>query len=280
MKFPQKSLFFFSIFFLFISIPAFSFGKKDKSETAEPAQESPAPETLEVKKEQLKINLFLDTAHQNEKTRFTWQNTALTYKDYFDTVSGASKVHSTKNLREFVFDKTTKNFQIPKGLYCLCLFAVASPDYLAKDTFKIAQDGLKLLITFTHRGNEYKIESDESGIIHVPESFSILIPENTAPKTEETPADSTEQADASPAPAISEFKEDRPETSLKTIFTGKLKTTYSAEGIFTLKGTLKLTENKEPEAQPNEESPASEITETNTMEMPPSETPSEPEKTK
>lgn len=266
MKVLQKAIGVFFIFFL-LNCTIFAFGKKDSAEANE-TQES-APQKVEVKKEFLKIDLSLDTKNPSAKNHLNWQNTSAKYKDYFDTISGASKVHSTKNLREFTFDKTAKAFQIPKGLYCLCLFAVAKSDYLTQDGFQITQDGKTLVITFSHRGYEYKIQSDENGTFIVPDSFSILKPQKTepteaesAPPASENPQEAAESAkseenkgetqeNAAPEEdSAPQFTVDRAEKSLATIYKGKLKAHLSAEGIFTLKGTLKLAENAEPEPEP------------------------------
>ena len=259
-----KVLFVFSIFLFSIgSINAL--GKKDKDAGK---TETQAPEKKEVKKDFLSLDLYLDTKKANKKNHLNWKTSSEKYNDSFDAVSSASKVHSTKNLREATMDSGKKNMQIPKGLRSLCLFAVSSPETLSKDNFLATQKGKKITITFEHRGFSYKIESNEKGEIQVPESFSILSSGKKAglptgsPTDETPPAEKTagEQNQAtppspenkspenkSPENADSPFTADAPDYSISQIFKGKLKASLSPDGILTLRGKLKLTENKEPE---------------------------------
>lgn len=223
-------MFSFFIFFLVLT-SAFSFGKKDKSES----DATTSSQTNEAKKEFLSIDFLLDTQKQNSKNHFKWKNSSAKYNDYFDSVSGASKFHSTKNLREFSFDKSTRFFQIPKGLYCLCLFSVANSDSLLNDDFKISQTDKKITIEFTHRKNQYKIESDENGMMLVPENFSIIEFQKEEPSNSD---ENQNQSEKTPPT----FVQDRAEKTLSQIYKGELQAKFQ-NGIFTLKGKLKLSEN-------------------------------------
>ena len=275
MKFSR----FFSIIFIFLLLnqSAFSLGKKDKDsdkKEIEPIKEEKIPN------ETIKIDLFLDTKKPNSKNHFNWHassksssssspNSDNSYKDYFDTISGASKVHSTKNFREFSADSNSKNLRTPKGLRNLCLYAVSNPEMLSADNFSVTQQGKKLTITFTHRENSYKIETNEKGILTPPEGFFIKLKEkNSEPKKEnqEAPAEKdskdtkksekneenqapekTKAETAEPSEITDNFQKDEPEESLKAIFKGKLTANLTAEGILTLKGKLKLTKKEKPE---------------------------------
>lgn len=278
MKFSR----FFSIIFIFLLLnqSAFSLGKKDKDsdkKESEPVKEEKIPN------ETIKIDLFLDTKKPNSKNHFNWKassksenssssssssNSSNSYKDSFDTVSGASIVHSTKKFRDFSADSSSKNLRTPKGLRNLCLYAVSNPEMLSADNFSVTQQGKKLTITFTHRENSYKIETNEKGEIMVPAGFFIKLKEkNSEPKkenqttteqdskdtkksekTEENQApEKTKAETAEPTEIADNFQKDEPEESLKTIFKGKLTANLTAEGILTLKGKLKLTKKEKPE---------------------------------
>lgn len=254
------------ILLAFLAIPAFALGKKDKTET------TPASEEPKIEKQHIKIDLLLDTKKANPKNHFNWNTKSDSYKDYFDAVSGASKAHSTKQFRDFVLENGSKNMRTPKGLRNLCLFAVASPDLLEKDGFRIDSDGKKLVISFTHREIAYRIESDEDGMISVPEGFFIQLPppKQTAGDSEQTEAEKADSSQAKAEQPASEnasaekaadgaespdFQADAPSPSLATLFKGKLKAQLSQDGIFTLGGKLVLAKREEPKTKAPEESP-------------------------
>ena len=265
----MKVLRFFSIIFIFLLLvqSVFSLGKKDKStdnSENEPAKEEKLPN------ESITLDLLLDTKKQNPKNHFNWKTssnssktsnsssstkTENSYKDYFDAVSGASKLHSTKYFRDFSLDSTKKNLRTPKGLRNLCLYAVANPEMLSNDNFSVKKEGKKLTITFTHRENLYKIETDEKGIINVPNGFFIKVKEKPAdtPKTEPAESQNTEEnsqqsapEEAQPAESAIEYQKDEPPESVTAVFKGKLTANLTNEGIFTLKGKLKLEKREEP----------------------------------
>lgn len=274
MKF-HRTFFAIFIFSLAMASEISALGKKDKAESGE---------SSENQKEYIKIDLLLDTKNSGAKNHFKWQTSKNSYSDTFDAVSGASKVHSTKLFREASLDTASKSLKTPKGLRNLCLFAVANPELLKADNFSASQEGSKITVTFTHRGNSYIIESDEKGIIRVPEGFFIKLKEVKKETTEETTADAeskqenskesaeeiTEKTENDQNPQEKElkteeesaekipegFQKDEPAESISMIFTGILKASLSKEGTLSLKGKIKLA--KRPEEQKKTEEPQKE----------------------
>ena len=245
MKTIRRILFLF-IFFLLIQ-PSFSFGKKDTAEE----QTAPASEKkAEIQNDHLKIDFLFDTKKENSKNRFNWSTTSTKYNDSFDAVSGASKLHSTKNLREAVLDKEAKVLKIPKGLYCLCLYAVSSSGHIKSDNFQINQEGKKLTITFSRREYSYKIITDENGLLSVPGSFYIKQEAKTEDARGEAKAPDSKEENKKPGQEAgpeegSEFTIDNGNEALKAFYNGNLKAVLSPEGILTVKGKLKLTAKEE-----------------------------------
>ena len=183
----------FFIFLLLFNLDfAFSFGKKDTDKTSQEENSNETQNEIVLQKEFLKIDWQIDFKSENPKNHFDWSTLQTSNKDHFDVVSGASKNHSTKKLREFAltfpvktdFSQPTpgKNFLVPKGLYALMLFPVSKNEYLKTDEFTIsklsAENGNKKSINFTHRGIKYRIEIDENDEISVPESFFVFYPES------------------------------------------------------------------------------------------------------
>ncbi|MBQ3671196.1 MAG: hypothetical protein II921_06935 [Treponema sp.] len=115
-----------------------------------------------VAAEQITINCLIDLSAP-QKNYFSWTANGKNTKDSFDSVSGASKKHSTKDFKAAA-SKNGKS-RLPKGIQNLLLFAVSHPDYIAKDTLSFSKNGKAAVITFIHRGNAYKIESDNTGAI-------------------------------------------------------------------------------------------------------------------
>lgn len=294
----MKTKYFISVFIIFVllSQSAFTFGKKDTD-----SKKSDSTEEEKIPNEYINIDLLLDTKKQNPKNHFNWKvsgksssssssaNSDTSYKDYFDAVSGASKVHSTKNFRDVVLDSSKKNLRAPKGLRNLCLYAVANPETLSKDNFVVTQEGKKLTITFTHREDSYRIETDEKGMLQVPEGFFVklkapkdkkdaeksrtdsksekIVKESNELKKDSKPQKTTSDEDSNkdileedfqeaPAEARPEddFQKDEPHESLNAIFMGKLTTNFTSEGILTLKGKIKLTKRQKPEEVKEEKS--------------------------
>ncbi|MBQ4378304.1 MAG: hypothetical protein II821_03795 [Treponema sp.] len=272
---------FFPVVLLFCGLQAaFCFGKKDSGAGAEnkdsqTGSQAPQPGSGEEKEEKsdefIKIDLYLDTNGGNPKNHFNWKTKSTSYKDFFDAVSGASKVHSTKYFREAVFDTQGKSLKAPAGLRNLCLYSVSNPELLQKDDFKIEKsgvDGKKLIITFTHREISYKIESNENGEILVPESFLIKKPqnlkqnenpENTVPEKKSENGPSEEKPEVPAGDENSQnteekspddgFVSDEPAESLKMIYQGKLKAKLDENGVLTLSGKVNLEKRKEINTQ-------------------------------
>lgn len=264
MIFSRKRILTLFIFFLLVP-QIFSLGKKDKNDSKEAAG---SQQESEIKKDFFKVDFLLDTKKANPKNHLVWSNSSAAYRDYFDALSGASKVHSTKNLREAFFDKSTKRFLIPKGLYALCLFALANPESVSTDGLSVTQEGKKTTITFTHRENSYRIESDEKGEIYIPQGFFIKLKENKSENTAEN-AENAENADSNSSkkeendessPEEKEksegstdgFQKDEPPENISAIYTGKLKAKFSEEGILTLKGKLNLQKREKPKEEISE----------------------------
>ena len=247
---------YFSLFLFALSMQSatFALGKKDAADST--AAKTTEEKSEETKKDHFQIDLTLDTKKENPKNHFNWNTSSVKYKDSFDAISGASKTHSTKHMRESFFDKNAKDFTIPKGLYCLCLFTVADFSTLQKDDFKISREGKKLSISFSHRGNAYKIASDENGMIIVPDSFAIKESEKAEKKSEDansgaenqkTESQASEAPKSDDKPGLSDFHADKAGEAVKQCYKGKLKADLSPEGILSIKGKLLLSENKSEE---------------------------------
>ena len=105
-----------------------------------------------------------------------WSINDSSAKDHYDAVSGASVSRATQNLTTLVL--TGKNKLAPKGLKALLLYAVSAPETATADALNVTQSGKRICIQFVHRGNAYRIESDERGVIDIEKSF--FIAENVA----------------------------------------------------------------------------------------------------
>ncbi len=244
MRIHKKSFFIFFILAI-ISANVFAAGKSDKTEK-DSSQEK------KIQKDYIKISLSLDTKKPNQKNHFIWKTNESHYKDSFDAISGASKVHSTKNFREFTLDSNTKNLKTPKGLRNLCLFSVSDFESQKNDNLTILNEGKKISISFVHRGNSYKIESDENGDILVPDGFFIKIKE---PEKESKDEKAREKENPETEEKSQDFQKDEPDLAVKNIFTGKLRASLSKEGILSLKGKIEISERIEPEKEGKKENP-------------------------
>lgn len=159
----------------------------------------------------ISIDLKLQTKDNGKKSHFYWKTSSKESKDFFDAVSGASKLHSTMEFKNIVNDGEQL---IPKSLYCLCLFAVSSPEYLGKDGFSAIKSGKKIEINFEHRENRYRICSDEKGFLNIGSSFFMH-----------------KKGDLS-----DELSAETCTTSKNYIYAGRLKAKLSDNGVLTLKG--------------------------------------------
>ena len=247
----MKTSFIAILLILIISVQsAFSFGKKDQEKN--PENKEAAEKSSEVKEDFFKIDLLLDCEKANKNTHFNWSTSSNSHKDAFDAVSGASRDHSTKNMREIFFDKSSKVFLIPKGLYYLNLYAVAGFDSLKNDNFQLLQEEKKLTITFSHRGSDYKIVSNEKGEIEVPDSFFIKFPQKQVEDGKDDEAKSDEKA------LSQDFTQDRPNEKIKRAYSGILKSEFSQDKILKVKGKLQLKEVEKEKADKKAEIPAAE----------------------
>ena len=78
---------------------------------------------------------------------------------------------STKLLK--AIQSENKKKVLPQGLYALLLFAVTSPEQAETDRLHVVQNGDALEISFVHRGNAYKVTTDEKGWLNVLTAFTI-----------------------------------------------------------------------------------------------------------
>lgn len=130
--------------------------------------------------EKAKIEFRLNLKSDDKTNYLKWSAENTSYKDYFDVVSGASKFHSTSELNLIQFDSSKKSKATPKGLKSLLLFAVSDFKYINDDGLKISEENNQIKLEFIHRGNAYKIISDDKGFLHINDTDfeSFFIAEN------------------------------------------------------------------------------------------------------
>lgn len=238
--------------------------------------------------EKLSIAFRYNTAADDGKNFLRWQTDGTKTADRFDAVTGASLAQSTKSLR--AVQEPGKKKAFPKGLYALLLFAVSPAAQAQADDLAVAKDGAQLTISFMHRGNAYRITTDEKGRLHTRTGFTIAehLADNTAgiftlkPEfvygARPEPAEQTNSPDGTNAPAAQDdadaaaetdgtrinweavpFVPDDYDESAETIWDGTLKTAF-ADGVLTITGTLKrIAPPKKPQPA---EAPADETDET------------------
>lgn len=222
-----------------------------------------ATTTGKNKTEYVKIDFRLNTRAPDKKNYFHWKNTTSTYKDSFDAVSGASAKHSTKEFRAISFDTTGKIKQAPKGLRSLFLFAVSPFTLLENDNFTVQADKKKITITFSHRGIDYKIETDEKGLLDVQTAFFIAEPGETKPEAEkkESEAKSSDETDDAPPEVEKTYKQDTSAETAEKEYAGALKVSLSPSGILSITGKLTLSDKKREEPVPSPTPPEQENSE-------------------
>lgn len=173
-------------------------------------------------------------------------------KDKYDATTGASKNMSTKYMREAAFSGS--NMIMPKGLYCLLLFAVSSAELAETDMFKVEKQPGKekaLSISFIHRGNAYRISTDEKGQLDTLTSFTaaVSLADNTGgvftikpeliKNSTETDKSGTKNADWNLIDWDKvQFMPDRYDGGVPEIWNGKLTARFK-DNILTITGTLK-----------------------------------------
>ena len=201
-------------------------------------------------------------------------------KDKYDATTGASKNMSTKYLREAAF--MGKSIIMPKGLYCLLLFAVSGNEQAEVDMLKVERQPMQekaLNISFVHRGIAYRISTDEKGQLDTLSSFMCteslaenkgtvfaikqdFLKEGAAPKGENAaPVTDWNLVDWDKVV----FKPDTYDEMPEKAWQGTLKTKLK-DGVLTVSGKLeKLAKPKKPEL-PAEEVPPLEENGTSTTE--------------
>ncbi|MBQ3966902.1 MAG: hypothetical protein II684_08750, partial [Treponema sp.] len=221
--------------------------------------------------ESLKIDFRCRLDGDDGKNYLNWQSDTSKIKDSFDAVSGASKKMSTKLLREVQAEEKKRLF--PKGLYALLLFAVTSPEQMKTDMLTVEAEDRKLTISFIHRGNAYKITTDEKGRLDLLTGFTFaeglainskqvftIKPEylqGYEEKSDEKEADKKEAKIPTPNPLPESpagstdwnlldwekvtFIPDTYDEKAEKIWNGKLKTTLK-DGVLTISGKLKKVE--------------------------------------
>ena len=221
--------------------------------------------------ESLKIDFRCRLDGDDGKNYLNWQSDTSKIKDSFDAVSGASKKMSTKLLREVQIEEKKRLF--PKGLYALLLFAVTSPEQIKTDMLTVEAEDRKLTISFIHRGNAYKITTDEKGRLDLLTGFTFaeglatnskqvftIKPEylqGYEEKSDEKEAEQKETKIPTPNPLPESpagstdwnlldwekvtFIPDTYDEKAEKIWNGKLKTSLK-DGVLTISGKLKKVE--------------------------------------
>ncbi|MDE7139340.1 MAG: hypothetical protein K2O09_01040 [Treponemataceae bacterium] len=130
--------------------------------------------------EKLSIAFRYNTVADDGKNFLRWQTNGTKTADRFDAVTGASVAQSTKSLR--ALQEPGKKKAFPKGLYALLLFAVSPAAQAQADDLAVTKDGAWLTISFMHRGNAYRITTDEKGRLHTRTGFALAehLANNTA----------------------------------------------------------------------------------------------------
>lgn len=201
-------------------------------------------------------------------------------KDKYDATTGASKNMSTKYMREAAFSGS--NMIMPKGLYCLLLFAVSSAELAETDMFKVEKQPSKekaLSISFIHRGNAYRISTDEKGQLDTLTSFTAAVSladntgkefaikkeflkEGAAPK-EENAAPVTDWTLVDWDKVV--FQPDAYDEMSDKVWQGTLKTKLK-DGVLTVWGKLEKADKPKKPEPPAEEVPPLEENGTSTTE--------------
>ena len=177
------------------------------------------------------LTLTIEGASSETKTR-----------DGFDAATGASMKRSTKTTRTLLFDQQ-KRQTMPKGLRALLLFPVSDFSLVEKDSLRVEHDAenpRKITVTFNHRGNFYRIESDGKGKLDTESSFTIAEgimeqKDGVFVIKEEFRAEQPECA--VPDMEKIEFTADKRSENAEKPYTGKLKI-KEKDGILTISGKL------------------------------------------
>lgn len=194
----------------------------------------------------LKIDFRMNIRNRDERNSLTLTieeaSSETKTRDGFDAATGASMKRSTKTTRTLLFDQQ-KRQTMPKGLRALLLFPVSDFSLVGKDSLRVEHDAenpRKITVTFNHRGNFYRIESDGKGRLDTESSFSIaqgiMEQKNGVFVTKEEFL--TEQPEsATPDMDKIEFTADKRSESAEKPYTGKLRI-KEKDGILTISGKL------------------------------------------
>lgn len=203
---------------------------------------------------QLSIYFSLNK-NQPKDNYFCWIDGEKRTKDSYDSVSGASKKHSLKDFKEFTVQD--KNRLIPRAVRNLFLFATSDPSYMEKDCLEFSNTGKGIFIRFIHRGNAYKIQTDEEGIIDFEKSCSIAekIASNKnsifTVNEEFLKFSDTEKINSTDFSSVDweklNFESDSINPTFEKNYSGKLKASISDDGTLKINGILRQTDNNKEE---------------------------------
>lgn len=174
---------------------------------------------------------------------FEWKNDSGKTKDSYDAVTGASKKRTNQYFKSVWYDSSSKKRLLPKALVSLFLYAVNSPETAVTDCWKIEQNEKQLLISFVHRGNVYRILTDENGFISLTESCAVACgaAENRGGSFFVKEEFLLPQSDPSDMNGINaellEFVPDIADSDAPNVYSGMLKASYK-KNILTVQGTL------------------------------------------
>lgn len=191
----------------------------------------------------LRIDFRLNTREADTKNYLSWTADGSRTKDTLDSLTGASRKHSTAALKALMSGKDKNDRLAPKGLYSLLLFPVSAFSAIKADSLSVQSiSSRKLSITFIHRGYAYRIDTDDNGRIDTESSFFISgkIAENQKGRFTLLPeyADGQEEGKADFSKVS--FSPDTAGSSGKA-YKGALKASYDGKTL-RIKGTLRLKE--------------------------------------
>lgn len=188
-----------------------------------------------------KIDFRLNTREADSRNSLVWTADGSRTKDGLDSLTGASRKHSTAALKALMSGKDKNARLAPKGLYSLLLFPVSSFSAIQADSLSVQSiSSRKLSITFIHRGYAYRIETDDNGRIDTESSFfmSRKIAENQKGKFTILPEYEDGQKEGQADFSKIEFYPDTAGSADKA-YAGTLKASYDGKTL-RIKGKLRL----------------------------------------
>ena len=206
--------------------------------------------------ERLSVSCLIDL-DAPERSYLSWTADGKTTRDSFDSVSGASKKHATKEFRA-VAAKDGKS-RLPRGVLNLFLFAVSAPELARTDALTFSKRGNAVAIQFVHRGSAYRIESDRTGAIDLYTGCFVhpLVAENKGGSFTVREAFLKPGGDAGDFRSVDwdalDLSADTPETERGQNFSGVLRATVAGNAL-KINGTLLQSDNtvKSREPSPNQ----------------------------